>query len=110
MVQSEHALRSAEAAYTAGRVDALALLDAERVLLDVRLAAVRARADLAIARARLEGAIAAPLEYVGSPPVTASVPVQRPAISAKRNPKDSAVIMPDEHLGMASGFYGQTGK
>jgi outer membrane protein TolC len=59
--QTEQALRSAEAAYAAGRLDAVALLEAERTLLDVRLAAERTRADHAIAIARLEGAIAAPL-------------------------------------------------
>jgi outer membrane protein TolC len=60
--QTEQALRSAEAAYASGRLDALALLDAERTLLDVRLSAERGRADHAIAIARLEGAIAGPLE------------------------------------------------
>jgi outer membrane protein TolC len=60
-IQSEQALASAEAAYTAGRVDALALLDAERTLLDVRLSAARGRADLAIAYIELEGSIAAPV-------------------------------------------------
>lgn len=60
-VQAEQALASAEAAYAAGRVDALSLLDTERVLLDVRLSAARARADLAIALIDLEDAIAAPL-------------------------------------------------
>jgi outer membrane protein TolC len=94
MVQSEQALRSAEAAYATGRVDGLALLDAERVLLDVRLAAERTRADLAIARARLEGAIGAPLESVESPPMPASVPV----------------TVPDARLGMASGIRGQDGE
>jgi outer membrane protein TolC len=60
-IQTEQALASAEAAYVAGRVDALALLDAERTLVDVRLAAARGRADLAVALIALEGAIAAPL-------------------------------------------------
>jgi outer membrane protein TolC len=63
-VQTEQALASAEAAYSAGRVDALALLDAERTLLDVRLSAARSRADLAIALIELEGAVAAPLFFV----------------------------------------------
>jgi outer membrane protein TolC len=65
-IQSEQALASAEAAYAAGRVDALALLDAERLLLDVRLAAVRSRADLAIAIIDLEGAVGAPLPRGGA--------------------------------------------
>jgi len=60
-IQSEQALASAESAYAAGRVDALALLDAERLLLDVRLTAARSRSDLAIALIDLEGAVAAPL-------------------------------------------------
>jgi outer membrane protein TolC len=66
LVQTEQALRSAEAAYAAGRVDGLALLDAERVLLDVRLSTERARADLAIALAELEGVVGAPLKVVVS--------------------------------------------
>ncbi len=60
-IQSEQALRSAEAAYASGGVDALALLDSERTLLDVRLAAVRSRVDLAIALGELERTIAGPL-------------------------------------------------
>ena len=59
-IQSEQALASAESAYAAGRVDALALLDAERVLLDVRLTAARSRTDLAIACIDLEAAVGAP--------------------------------------------------
>jgi len=65
-IQAEQSFASAEAAYAAGRVDALAMLDAERVLLDVRLAAARARADLAIALIDLEMAVAAPLPQGGS--------------------------------------------
>ena len=60
-IQSEQALFSAESAYAAGRVDALALLDAERMLLDVRLTAARSRTDLAIAQIDLEAAVAAPV-------------------------------------------------
>jgi outer membrane protein TolC len=60
-IQSRQALSSAVSAYAAGRVDALALLDAERVLLDVRLSAARGRTDLALALIDLEAAIAAPL-------------------------------------------------
>ncbi len=59
--QTNQSLRSAEAAYTTGRVDAIALLDAERAVLDVALSAERTRADLAIALAILEGTIAGPL-------------------------------------------------
>lgn len=64
-IQAEQALASAEAAYASGRVDALALLDAERVLLDVRLSAARGRADLAVAFIELEGAVGAPLTTGG---------------------------------------------
>ncbi len=60
--QAEESLRSAEAAYAAGRLAALDLLDAERVLLDVRTAAARSQADLAVAIARLEGVVGSPLE------------------------------------------------
>jgi outer membrane protein TolC len=63
-VQARQSLESAESAYGAGTVGALDLLDAERVLYQVQVSHVRARADLAIAVARLERAIAAPLEVV----------------------------------------------
>ena len=59
--QAEQSLLSAESAYAAGTLSSLDLLDAERVLLNVRIAAARTRADHAIAIARLEGEIAAPL-------------------------------------------------
>ncbi len=61
-VQSRESLHSAESAYAAGTINALDLLDAERVLLDVRIALQRSAADYAIALARLEGAIGAPLD------------------------------------------------
>jgi outer membrane protein TolC len=64
IVQAEQSLRSAESAYAAGTANALDLLDAERVLLQVRIAAGRARTDLDIAIARLEGAIAGPLNPI----------------------------------------------
>ncbi|MFV2072804.1 MAG: TolC family protein [Thermoanaerobaculales bacterium] len=64
VVQAEQSLLSAEAAYAAGSLDSLDLLDAERVLLNVRIAAERVRADHAIAVAKLEGEIAAPLTAV----------------------------------------------
>jgi len=63
-VQAEESLRSAEAAYATGTASALDLLDAERVLLGVRIGAERARIDLAIAIAQLEGAVASPLAAV----------------------------------------------
>ena len=60
-VQADQSLRSAEASYASGQLNSLDLLDAERVLLDVRTATERTRADHAIALARLEGAVAEPL-------------------------------------------------
>lgn len=71
-IQAEEALRSAETAYSAGSLGALDLLDAERVLLEVRIATARTLADLAIAVARLEGAVAAPL----APAVSGSRPTK----------------------------------
>ena len=62
LIQAEQSLRSAESGYAAGNLNSLDLLDAERVLLEVRTGIERARADHAIALARLEGAIGAPLE------------------------------------------------
>jgi outer membrane protein TolC len=62
IVQSRQSLLSAESAYAAGTAGALDLLDAERVLLQVRVGAARAQTDLDIAYARLEGAVAGPLE------------------------------------------------
>ena len=60
-MQAEQSLRSAEAGYAAGGLNSLDLLDAERVLLEVRTTTVRARADYAIALARLEGAVGSPV-------------------------------------------------
>jgi outer membrane protein TolC len=60
-VQAEESLRSSEAGYASGVLDSLDLLDAERVLLDVRTAVARTRADYAIAVARLEGAVGEPV-------------------------------------------------
>ncbi len=62
VIQAEEALRSAEAAYASGSQSALDLLDAERVLLDVRIASARAHADSLILHAQLEGALGAPSE------------------------------------------------
>jgi len=64
--QAEESLRSAEAAYASGTAGALDLLDAERVLLGVRIAAERARTDLAVAAAKLEGVAAAPLRTLNT--------------------------------------------
>ncbi|MGE5344544.1 MAG: TolC family protein [Acidithiobacillales bacterium] len=60
-IQADQSLRSAESGYSAGTLNSLDLLDAERVLLEVRIATERARADYAIALARLEGAVGEPL-------------------------------------------------
>ena len=62
LIQASQSLNSAESAYAAGTVGALDLLDAERVLLQIRIAAERVRADLEIVYARLEGVIGGPLE------------------------------------------------
>jgi len=67
-IQAEESLSSAEAAYGAGNLKALDLLDAERVLLDVRTSAARTRADWAIVLARLEGAVGRPVELARSEP------------------------------------------
>lgn len=62
LTQAGEALRSAEAAYSTGKLNAVDLLDAEVVLFDVQTAAARTRADLAIAWAQLERELAAPLD------------------------------------------------
>jgi outer membrane protein TolC len=62
IVQAKQSLQSAESGYAAGTANALDLLDAERVLLQVRVAAERVRSDLDIAHAQLEGVIVGPLE------------------------------------------------
>jgi cobalt-zinc-cadmium efflux system outer membrane protein len=66
-IQAEQSLRSAEAGYAAGTLNALDLLDAERVLLDVGTATARARADYAIGVAQLEGATAGPIVAKAAP-------------------------------------------
>lgn len=60
--QAEQSLLAAEAGYAAGTLGALDLLDAQRVLLEVRTAAARARADYAIAASALAVATATPLD------------------------------------------------
>ena len=59
--QAEESVTSAVSAYSTGQTEVLDLLDAEHRLFEVRRAVARARADVAIALAKLEGAIAAPL-------------------------------------------------
>ena len=62
--QAEEAVTSAVSAYATGQTQVLDLLDAEHRLFEVRRAVVRAHADVAIALAKLEGAIAAPLGHL----------------------------------------------
>ena len=59
--QAREALRSAETAYSTGKLNAIDLLDAEVVLFEVQVAAARTRADLAIAWTRLEHAAGGPV-------------------------------------------------
>jgi outer membrane protein TolC len=61
-VQAREALRSAETAYSTGKLNAVDLLDAEVVLFDVRIATARTRTDLAIATEQLERAVARSLK------------------------------------------------
>ena len=75
--QAREALRSAEAAYTTGKLNAVDLLDAEVVLFDVQTAAARTQADLNIAKARLESELAAPLSSLR--PSTATSPEKTPS-------------------------------
>jgi outer membrane protein TolC len=60
-VQADQSQRAAESGYSAGSLNSLELLDAERVLLEVRTATERARADYAVAIARLEGTVGEPV-------------------------------------------------
>jgi outer membrane protein TolC len=59
--QAAESLRSAESAYATGTYNALDLLDAERILLGVRVATKRARTDFAVATAELEGVVGGPI-------------------------------------------------
>lgn len=61
--QARESLRSAETAYSTGKLNAVDLLDAEVVLLEVQIAAARTRADLAIARVELERAVGQSIEH-----------------------------------------------
>lgn len=60
--QAREALRSAETAYSTGKLNAVDLLDAEIVLFEVQIAAARTRTDLAVAWAELERAVGQPIE------------------------------------------------
>ena len=62
-VQAREALDSAISAYSVGTVDALDLLDAERVLLQARIAVARARADWQVAVADLEEVAGRPVRF-----------------------------------------------
>jgi outer membrane protein TolC len=65
LVQVEESLHSALAGYSAGTASVLDLLDAERVRLQVKVAAARIRADYAIAIAELERVVAGPVAAGG---------------------------------------------
>jgi outer membrane protein TolC len=60
-IQAEESLNSAESAYSSGSINALDLLDAERVLLEVRVGTARTLADYAIRLAELEATVAGPV-------------------------------------------------
>lgn len=62
--QAEETVTSAVSAYSTGQTEVLDLLDAEHRLFEVRRGVARARTDVAIALAKLEGAIAAPLDHL----------------------------------------------
>ncbi len=64
--QAEQALRSAEAAYSAGTVDVLDLLDSEEMLLDARLGLARLEADYMQALADMERAVGTAFPEVAS--------------------------------------------
>ncbi len=64
ILQARQSLDSAESGYATGTQDALDLLDAERILLEVRIATARARTDWAVALARLEGVTGTPLAQI----------------------------------------------
>jgi outer membrane protein TolC len=55
--RAERALQAMRASYASGDADLVALIDAERALLDARLSAVRQRAALADAAADLRRAL-----------------------------------------------------
>jgi outer membrane protein TolC len=104
-VQAEHALQSAEAAYAAGRIDAVALLDSERTLLDVRLSSARARTDLAIAVAELEAAVAGPLDMAsaGSGESTASEGPEATGAEFEIRNSEFGMPFPEHFAGAAAG-------
>ncbi len=61
LTQAEETAKSSEAGYITGKLNALDLLHAHHVLFEVRIALLRTQTDYAIALARLEGAIGAPV-------------------------------------------------
>jgi outer membrane protein TolC len=77
MKQAGQSLRSAETAYSTGKLNAVDLLDAEVVMFEVQIAAARTRADLAIAWAQLERAVAAPLPAQDAASSLAVIPVEK---------------------------------
>ncbi len=64
-LQAREALSSAETAYTTGNLNAVDLLDAEVVMLEVRMGVARTATDWAIAVAQLDGAVAMAVERIG---------------------------------------------
>jgi outer membrane protein TolC len=76
--QARESLRSAKFGYETGRQDVLDLLDAERVLLETRLGAQRALADLRVALVDLEGTVGAPLASAAATAAPAPTPENLP--------------------------------
>lgn len=68
LAQAREAVSSAETAYSTGALGALDLLDAEHVLFDVELGAVRTRLEIAQTCADLEGAVGQSLTASASAP------------------------------------------
>lgn len=64
IVQAQEALESAQAAYVAGTLNALDLLDAEHVLFEARTLLARTLADYLTDLAALEGVLGAPLQSI----------------------------------------------
>ena len=70
--QSDHTLEVSRVAYQTDRVDFLALIDNQRVLLDAQLGYYRALSDLEQARADLERAVGTDIEALGARPAAAA--------------------------------------
>jgi outer membrane protein TolC len=70
--QSNQTLEVSRVAYQTDRVDFLALIDNQRVLLDAQLSYYKALSDLEQARADLERAVGTDIEALGAPPAAAA--------------------------------------